>query len=426
MTALKMSIVRISVFALLVFLLSACRNVSAQEWEERAALPEPLYGLNAIAAGGTIYVLGGIDARGVVSDGVLRYDGESNGWEDDLPPMPSARYYAASAVLDGRIFVIGGRGSGNEVLDRVDAFDPHSQTWMEMGDLVQGRYGHSSVVLNGRLFAVGGTSEGGDNFATVESYDPELDRWRIDEDWRLNEPRAALSTVAVGNAAYSFGGFGVIPLAAIERFDPEGGVETIDAPAVFQARGALAAAVVGDSIFVMGGRNASGVLNDVSIFIPSNPLLDRWKSAPPLLNARAGFGAAELDGTIYVVGGFELGRNEEVRSLASMESYHAKVNVHYEREPAVATFALEQNHPNPFASATTIPFRIVGNQSAHVQLDVYDVQGRLVDRLIDSRVSPGKHHVTWSDARNDVPSGMYVYVLRNGTAVDRKMMTRIR
>jgi hypothetical protein len=71
---------------------------------------------------------------------------------------------------------------------------------------------------------------------------------------------------------------------------------------------------------------------------------------------------------------------------------------------------LAQNAPNPFNPSTEISFSL--DREGHVDLRVYDVSGRAVDRLIDRRLPAGFHTVTWRPAH--LPSGVYLYVLESG------------
>ncbi|MEM1269467.1 MAG: DUF4331 family protein [Bacteroidota bacterium] len=81
-------------------------------------------------------------------------------------------------------------------------------------------------------------------------------------------------------------------------------------------------------------------------------------------------------------------------------------------------FIIDQNYPNPFNPSTTISYHVA--RDGIVSLAVYDIQGRLVDRLVsDSRRAPGTYEVNW-DAAN-MPSGTYFYQLTvNGNALPAK------
>ena len=92
--------------------------------------------------------------------------------------------------------------------------------------------------------------------------------------------------------------------------------------------------------------------------------------------------------------------------------------------PEVTDFALYQNVPNPFNPATEIRFETPS--AGAVSLAVYDVEGKLVKRLVDGPVPRGVHRVEWSgdDERgSDVSSGVYFYVMRSGDrTLTRKMV----
>lgn len=93
-------------------------------------------------------------------------------------------------------------------------------------------------------------------------------------------------------------------------------------------------------------------------------------------------------------------------------------------QPPVMDYALHQNVPNPFNPVTEIRFETPS--AGPVLLAVYDVEGRLIKRLVDGPVPRGIHRVEWSgdDERgSDVSSGVYFCVMRSGErALTRKMV----
>ena len=76
-----------------------------------------------------------------------------------------------------------------------------------------------------------------------------------------------------------------------------------------------------------------------------------------------------------------------------------------------AGFTLEQNYPNPFNGGTRIAFSIPEKMS--LQLDVYDLQGKLVKTLAKGEFAAGNHFVT--AASGDFSSGIYIYRLTTGS-----------
>lgn len=73
------------------------------------------------------------------------------------------------------------------------------------------------------------------------------------------------------------------------------------------------------------------------------------------------------------------------------------------------------NYPNPFNPSTEIRFALP--QESQVSLDVYDIHGRLVRRLVNAPFSSGVHDINW-DGQDQygqfVTSGIYVYTLQTG------------
>lgn len=85
-------------------------------------------------------------------------------------------------------------------------------------------------------------------------------------------------------------------------------------------------------------------------------------------------------------------------------------------------FSLGQNYPNPFNPTTTITFEI--QTPSEVTLSVYDITGRLIQTLVDNRLSSGSYNVSF-DAQN-LASGVYIYRLRAGQHMETKTMTLIK
>lgn len=76
-----------------------------------------------------------------------------------------------------------------------------------------------------------------------------------------------------------------------------------------------------------------------------------------------------------------------------------------------AGFNLTQNYPNPFNPATNITFSLP--KESLVNLAVYDINGRLVQHLIDRHFAIGEHTVRF-DASN-LASGIYLYRIQAGS-----------
>lgn len=94
--------------------------------------------------------------------------------------------------------------------------------------------------------------------------------------------------------------------------------------------------------------------------------------------------------------------------------------VRYKFVPDVEPRALYsvQNYPNPFNAQTTINFALP--KAAFVALEVYDLLGRSVAVLVNSKLPAGYHSVTW-DA-GDQSSGMYFYKIETREFIETRKM----
>jgi len=74
-------------------------------------------------------------------------------------------------------------------------------------------------------------------------------------------------------------------------------------------------------------------------------------------------------------------------------------------------FTLLQNYPNPFNSTTLIKFSVPSNKSNNlVELTIYDIQGKIVKRLINEKLQTGNYVTRWegiNDHNVKVTSGVY-------------------
>jgi endo-1,4-beta-xylanase len=90
-------------------------------------------------------------------------------------------------------------------------------------------------------------------------------------------------------------------------------------------------------------------------------------------------------------------------------------------EPA-NRYELRNNYPNPFNRSTKIIYTIPEEQQ--VRVAVYDIQGRLVTVLQDSRQRKGAYELTF-DAHS-LASGIYLYQMKAGSYSQTKKMTFVK
>lgn len=97
-------------------------------------------------------------------------------------------------------------------------------------------------------------------------------------------------------------------------------------------------------------------------------------------------------------------------------------------QPTTPTrFRVSQNYPNPFNPVTHIDYQIP--KAGQVTLEIYDILGRRVRRLMDGWREPGYYSVGWDgrdDAGQPVVSGIYIYRFRVGEFQAMRKMILLR
>ena len=106
--------------------------------------------------------------------------------------------------------------------------------------------------------------------------------------------------------------------------------------------------------------------------------------------------------------GYESGYSENIQAIPFNESNMTAVTI------VPTKFELSQNHPNPFNPVTTIRYALPEN--SHVHLAIYNLNGQLIEKLMDEEKTPGYYSVLWNATRYS--SGVYFYKLTAGDYVE--------
>jgi outer membrane protein assembly factor BamB len=209
-------------------------------------LPAPVQREVAVASGGGVVIVGGLNAAKVSTNGVFRLDPVS-GRLSQLGVVPNAFHDAAGALLRGSVFVFGGGA--------------------------------------------------GESTATVQRFDLRTRRGAVVA--RLPRALSDLAAATIGPAAYLVGGFdGRIPRAEIYR-TTDGRHFTVAGRLPVGLRYPAVAAVSGDLI-VAGGITASGASSAVYDF---SPVTGRTKLIARLPEPVGHASPLVLGNRLYLVGG---------------------------------------------------------------------------------------------------------------------------
>ncbi len=93
------------------------------------------------------------------------------------------------------------------------------------------------------------------------------------------------------------------------------------------------------------------------------------------------------------------------------------------RDEQPSRMALRQNYPNPFNPSTLIAFDLP--RSERVTLEVFNALGQRVATLIDGQNLPSGAHTVRFDA-GQLPSGVYLYMLRSEARTESRAMVLVR
>ena len=210
---------------------------------------------------------------------------------------------------------------------------------------------------------------------------------------------------------------------------------TLDFPAAYQDTWTTVGEGLGvDSTFVnnagvhvsTGWNHASTYTMDgygtLKVVGHSYPCLRRREVEPGTYTYQ-GFNYFTTSGLIVLVGS-----NKDQPDTGVVSAQHGGINVIKFNSPASSvaegtaaptSMSLSQNFPNPFNPSTRIEFSLPTSQ--HVLLKIYDVLGRAVETLVDSRMSEGTHSVEWAPVNKE--SGVYFYRLQtDGAATVKKLL----
>ena len=91
------------------------------------------------------------------------------------------------------------------------------------------------------------------------------------------------------------------------------------------------------------------------------------------------------------------------------------------------TFKLNGNYPNPFNGETIISYAIP--KDGFVNISIFNVAGQFIVNLVNDYQLHGEKKVFWNtkdETGNDVPSGIYYYVVSNGKYKEARTMTLLK
>ncbi len=393
--------------------LSIILSVNGQpQWQYRSSMPTARQGMAAAALNGNIYVIGGAQTGHNALNIVEAYDVQHDSWQTGIAPLNNARTSAAAVALQNKIYLFGGRNHHN-LISTVEVYDPAVNQWSIVSQIPTPREGLSAVVVDSVIWVIAGatfqmTSD------IVEIYHPNTNSWTTLSD-PLTVPRVAPVAAVVNNDVYVMGGFYFGPLNSYEKYVPGQGWEIVGS--MLYSCGSAAGDVYNGQIWIVGGENQSGILDNVQY--KDIPGQGNWLNGPALQTPRKNLAVVQVGNWLYAIGGatnnhMENGTNV-VEALDLLTDITPPPNIVRREQLYVSA-----NYPNPFNSSTIVDIYL--NKYEDIQVGVLDILGQNVRQLYRGRTR-GWQRIQFDgsdDNGNTLPSGIYfIYVM---TPNERRMV----
>lgn len=226
----------------------------------------------------------------------------------------TARHECSFVQAGDQFYLFGGRESPRNV----DVYDYSLDQWETLTDSAPRDFNHlQAVEYQGLIWVLGGfrTNSFPDELAQeyVWIFDPTNSQWYQGPEIPVSRRRGSAGLVVYENKFYLIGGntngHNSGSVAWVDRFDPlSGSWESLnDAP---RPRDHFQATLIGDKIFLAGGRLTGGTGGYFKPLIPEVDVLDlstmQWSTLPQAANLptpRGGSAAVNFQGKLVVIGG---------------------------------------------------------------------------------------------------------------------------
>ncbi|MCH8305075.1 MAG: T9SS type A sorting domain-containing protein, partial [Candidatus Marinimicrobia bacterium] len=121
--------------------------------------------------------------------------------------------------------------------------------------------------------------------------------------------------------------------------------------------------------------------------------------------------AIDYEGTIFIT-------SEAGTDTVYLSGIGTSIGIEDDPNLLPEKITLYQNYPNPFNPTTIIKYDLT--EFSNVKLSIYDINGKLVQTLLNSYMPAGRYEIEWN--ASGIASGIYIYSIESGNAVLNKKL----
>lgn len=140
---------------------------------------------------------------------------------------------------------------------------------------------------------------------------------------------------------------------------------------------------------------------------------------------------SELEYKFYIENSSQNGWEDGVNRVLKFKSTLIDTTLHWvyfdektaiddDESSSLEKFQLKQNYPNPFNNQTCIEYDLAS--TSHVNLNVFDISGEAVAKLVDKKQSAGNYQINWTAKYKNIlplPSGIYFICLKTDYGIKK-------
>ncbi|MFL5767112.1 MAG: kelch repeat-containing protein [Actinomycetota bacterium] len=273
------------------------RAANTGSWTTVAPSSSPLQEVSYVKAGNRFYLAWGRNATQQEA-----YNPVTNTWKTLSTPLPAQLDHIQGVSVAGKIYYIGGLLKyPSPETGSVWIYHPKTDSFSAGAPMPAGRErGAGGVAVHdGKIYYAGGL-HGGVAVPWFDEYDPATNTWTTLPD--MPTAREHSHAAVIGDKLYAIGGRDGVPIGENDAYDFTTGTWADDLAPLPTLRLGFATAAVGKRVIIIGGENpdVDTAFDTVESY---NTDTNRWRRLTPMPTARHGIQAVVWHGKVFIADG---------------------------------------------------------------------------------------------------------------------------